>query len=140
MKRYIRWTVAAMAVAGLTITGCSTGGSPTTGSSAGPGSTAPGEPVTLTFWGSYGNGGNSAQQEILDNTLIPAFEKAHPVEANAVFMRIDAQRHKALLARGWRVFRVLDGSVRFMCSCQTSELYCLPPIQACSAIWWRMAQ
>jgi len=48
------------------------------------------------------------------------FEKAHPVEANAVFMRIDAQRHKALLARGWRVFRVLDGSVRFMCSWATT--------------------
>lgn len=34
--------------------------------------------VTLTFWGSYGNGGNSAQQDALNNTLIPAFEAAHP--------------------------------------------------------------
>ncbi|HTL40001.1 MAG TPA: extracellular solute-binding protein [Pseudolysinimonas sp.] len=34
--------------------------------------------VTLTFWGSYGNGGNSAQQDVLNKTLIPAFEKAHP--------------------------------------------------------------
>ena len=37
----------------------------------------PGE-VTLTFWGSYGNGGNSAQQAVLDEELIPAFEAAHP--------------------------------------------------------------
>ena len=35
-------------------------------------------PVTLTFWGSYGNGGNSTQQDALNKTLIPAFEKANP--------------------------------------------------------------
>jgi len=34
--------------------------------------------VTVTFWGAYGNGGNSVQQDALDNTLIPAFEAAHP--------------------------------------------------------------
>jgi len=34
--------------------------------------------VTVTFWGSYGNGGNSTQQDALNNTLIPAFEAAHP--------------------------------------------------------------
>lgn len=34
--------------------------------------------VTLTFWGSYGNGGNSTQQDALNETLIPAFEAAHP--------------------------------------------------------------
>lgn len=34
--------------------------------------------VTITFWGSYGNGGNSSQQDALNNTLIPAFEAAHP--------------------------------------------------------------
>jgi multiple sugar transport system substrate-binding protein len=34
--------------------------------------------VTLTFWGSYGNGGNSTQQDALNDTLIPAFEVAHP--------------------------------------------------------------
>jgi multiple sugar transport system substrate-binding protein len=36
------------------------------------------EDVTITFWGSYGNGGNSTQQDALDNVLIPAFEAAHP--------------------------------------------------------------
>jgi multiple sugar transport system substrate-binding protein len=34
--------------------------------------------VTLTFWGAYGNGSNSTQQDALNNTLIPAFEAAHP--------------------------------------------------------------
>ena len=34
-------------------------------------------PVTLTFWGAYGNGGNSTQQDALNKTLIPAFEKAN---------------------------------------------------------------
>jgi multiple sugar transport system substrate-binding protein len=36
------------------------------------------EDVTVTFWGSYGNGGNSTQQDALNATLIPAFEAAHP--------------------------------------------------------------
>ncbi len=34
--------------------------------------------VTLTFWGTYGNGGNKAQTDALSQTIIPAFEKAHP--------------------------------------------------------------
>ena len=34
--------------------------------------------VTITFWGSYGNGGNSVQQDALNTVLIPAFEAAHP--------------------------------------------------------------
>jgi multiple sugar transport system substrate-binding protein len=35
-------------------------------------------PVTLTFWGTYGNGGNTAQTDVLNKQLIPAFEKSHP--------------------------------------------------------------
>jgi len=35
-------------------------------------------PVTITFWGAYGNGGNSTQADVLNNELIPSFEKAHP--------------------------------------------------------------
>lgn len=45
---------------------------------AGSTSVDPDAPVALTFWGSYGNGGNSAQQEVLESTLIPAFEAEHP--------------------------------------------------------------
>lgn len=40
--------------------------------------TANAQDVTLTFWGSYGNGGNSAQQDALNEILIPAFEAEHP--------------------------------------------------------------
>lgn len=36
------------------------------------------DPVTITFWGAYGNGGNSTQQEALNKELIPAFEAANP--------------------------------------------------------------
>ncbi len=58
--------VAVMAAAALTVSGCSAAGD-----------SADGE-VTLTFWGSYGNGGNSTQQDALNKVLIPAFEKEHP--------------------------------------------------------------
>jgi multiple sugar transport system substrate-binding protein len=46
-----------------------------TSSAAAPSDNAP---VTLTFWGTYGNGGNKAQTDVLSKTIIPAFEKAHP--------------------------------------------------------------
>jgi multiple sugar transport system substrate-binding protein len=35
-------------------------------------------PVTLTFWGTYGNGGNKTQTDALSTTIVPAFEKANP--------------------------------------------------------------
>ncbi|MDX6246147.1 MAG: hypothetical protein QOE76_3870 [Frankiales bacterium] len=37
-----------------------------------------GKKVTLTFWGTYGNGGNKTQTDALSQTIIPAFEKANP--------------------------------------------------------------
>jgi multiple sugar transport system substrate-binding protein len=37
-----------------------------------------GKKVTLTFWGTYGNGGNKTQTDALSKTIIPAFEKANP--------------------------------------------------------------
>jgi len=52
----------------LVATGCSPSADPADNSSN----------ITLTFWGSYGNGGNSAQQEVLTNDLIPSFEADHP--------------------------------------------------------------
>ena len=58
---------ATAAIAGISLAGCS-----------GTTTADPDAPVTLTFWGSYGNGGNSAQQEVLESTLIPAFEAEHP--------------------------------------------------------------
>ena len=51
--------------------------------------------------------------------LMP-FPLAHPVEANAVFARMDQPALKRLYAKGWSVYRVIDGSVRFMCSWATT--------------------
>jgi len=44
------------------------------------------------------------------------FPLAHPVEANAVFVRMDDETLARLHAAGWFAYRFLDGSVRFMCS------------------------
>lgn len=57
-------------------TGCSGAGRTdnNTGKAAGGG----GEPVTLTFWGTYGNGGNKTQTDALSKIIVPAFEKANP--------------------------------------------------------------
>ncbi|HEY4224331.1 MAG TPA: extracellular solute-binding protein [Pseudolysinimonas sp.] len=73
MKRSITAGTAvatALAIA-LLASGCTSGAG-----TSGDGSAS--KPVTITFWGSYGNGGNSTQQDALNKTLIPAFEKANP--------------------------------------------------------------
>lgn len=49
-----------------------------TGLSSGLTSAAAADPITITFWGAYGNGGNSTQQDALNKELIPAFEAANP--------------------------------------------------------------
>lgn len=46
---------------------------------------------------------------------------AHPVEANAVFVRMPEKAHQRLNAAGWACYRFDDGSVRFVCSWATSE-------------------
>jgi multiple sugar transport system substrate-binding protein len=56
--------VAVAAAVALLAAGCSSG------SNAGSAD----KPVTITLWGSYGNGGNSTQQDALNKTLIPSFE------------------------------------------------------------------
>ncbi|MBL8774057.1 MAG: low specificity L-threonine aldolase [Phenylobacterium sp.] len=48
------------------------------------------------------------------------FPVRHPVEANGVFVEMDEARLAALQAKGWFVYRFLDGSVRFMCSWATT--------------------
>ena len=57
---------AVMAAVALTVSGCTAADAASDG------------PVTITFWGSYGNGGNSTQQDALNDVLIPAFEAEHP--------------------------------------------------------------
>src|SRR3712207_5132934 len=49
------------------------------------------------------------------------FPLAHPVQANAVFVRMDEAPLQRLREQGWFVYRFLDGSVRFMCSWATSS-------------------
>ena len=45
----------------------------------------------------------------------------HPVQANAIFIDMDAEALARLQASGWFVYRFLDGSVRLMCSWATTE-------------------
>ena len=49
------------------------------------------------------------------------FILAHPVEANAVFVRMPPAAHQRLNDMGWACYRFDDGSVRFVCSWQTTE-------------------
>lgn len=49
------------------------------------------------------------------------FTLAHPVEANAVFVRMPGEAHDRLNAAGWACYRFDDGSVRFVCSWATTD-------------------
>lgn len=49
------------------------------------------------------------------------FVLAHPVEANAVFVRMPPEAHARLNAAGWACYLFDDGSVRFVCSWATSQ-------------------
>jgi len=49
------------------------------------------------------------------------FALAHPVEANAVFVRMPEMAHARLNELGWACYRFDDGSVRFVCSWATQE-------------------
>jgi threonine aldolase len=51
--------------------------------------------------------------------LMP-FPLRHPVEANGLFVEMDEASLDRLKARGWFVYRFLDGTVRFMCSWATT--------------------
>lgn len=48
------------------------------------------------------------------------FALAHPVEANAVFVRMPGAAHQRLTDLGWACYRFDDGSVRFVCSWATT--------------------
>lgn len=48
-----------------------------------------------------------------------AFTLAHPVDANAVFVRMPPPAHQRLNDMGWACYRFDDGSVRFVCSWAT---------------------
>lgn len=96
-------------------------------------SSPPSGPVsTLTFWGTYGNGGNKTQTDALSHTIIPAFEKANPtIKINYVDIPYDSLLQKLTTSAaggelpdlvrsdiGWvpkfaalKVFAQLDGSM-----------------------------
>jgi threonine aldolase len=48
------------------------------------------------------------------------FPLRHPVEANGLFVLMDEAALDRLKAKGWFVYRFLDGTVRFMCSWATT--------------------
>lgn len=86
MKARLAIPVAAALLAALAVGACSSS-SKASGASAS-------SPVTLTFWGTYGNGGNKAQTDVL-NQLIPQFEKAHPtIKVNYVDVPYDSLLQK----------------------------------------------
>jgi len=62
-----------------------------------------------------------AQRLAAGIALRSPFILAHPVEANAVFVRMPSKAHTALNDAGWACYRFDDGSVRFVCSWATPE-------------------
>ena len=68
-------------------------------------------------------GERAAHANAMAKTLaaLSSFPVVHPVEANSVFVALDQARLDALHALGWHVYRVEDGSVRFMCSWATTQ-------------------
>ncbi|MDQ1733355.1 MAG: hypothetical protein QOK10_3514 [Pseudonocardiales bacterium] len=114
-------------VAALAVTGCSSSSKTNTSSDS-----SSAKPVTLTFWGTYGNGGNKTQTDALSQTIIPAFEKANPnIKINYVDIPYDSLLQKLTTSAaggelpdlvrsdiGWvpkfaalKVFAQLDGSL-----------------------------
>jgi threonine aldolase len=62
------------------------------------------------------------------------FTLAHPVEANAVFVRMPPAAHQRLNDMGWACYRFDDGSVRFVCSWATQESAVDEVIEAISTL------
>ena len=92
-------TTASAATAGASGQSSGSAGSsapPESGSGMGDTTAAPiSPPVTLTMWGTYGNGGNTAQTDILTKTLIPKFEQLNPgVTVNYVDIPYDSLKQK----------------------------------------------
>ncbi|MGZ9113063.1 MAG: threonine aldolase family protein [Brevundimonas sp.] len=63
-----------------------------------------------------------------------SFALAHPVEANAVFVRMLPAAHQRLNDMGWACYRFDDGSVRFVCSWNAQETTVDELIEAISTL------
>jgi threonine aldolase len=62
-------------------------------------------------------------------------ENVFPVEANAVFLRIDEQRVRALRAGGWHFYKFIEPDVyRLMCSWSTTDQEISDLVEAVTAI------
>jgi len=80
--------LAVATIAAVALTGCSSSKKASSDGTAA-------KPVTLTFWGTYGNGGNKTQTDALSQTIIPAFEKANPnIKINYVDIPYDSLLQK----------------------------------------------
>jgi threonine aldolase len=70
--------------------------------------------------------GHAAHANLMAQRLAEAvqartpFVLAHPVDANAVFVRMPAHAHQSVLDQGFACYRFDDGSVRFVCSWATT--------------------
>lgn len=66
---------------------------------------------------------NHAAQRLAQNLQLKAnFEVVFPVEANAVFVRMDDEVVRGIQARGWRFYKFIEPNVyRLMCSWATTE-------------------
>ena len=76
--------------------------------------------IGLLETGAWTRGAAHAHQMALRLAALAPFEVVHPVEANAVFVAMDAPALGRLNAAGWAHYRFLDGSVRMMCSWATT--------------------
>lgn len=67
--------------------------------------------------------GHAAHANLMAQRLAAAqpFTVRHPVEANMVFVEMDNAQLARVNAAGWTCYRFDDGSVRFVCSWQTTE-------------------
>ena len=73
-------------------------------------------------WEAGGAHANLMAQRLAEGVVAGSrFVLAHPVEANAVFVRMPAAAHRRLNEAGWACYRFDDGSVRFVCSWATTE-------------------
>ena len=73
-------------------------------------------------WESGGAHANLMAQKLAAGIAVRTpFVLAHPVEANAVFVRMSPEAHARLNALGWACYPFDDGSVRFVCSWATQE-------------------
>ena len=73
-------------------------------------------------WEGHAAHANAAARALADGVLERTrYVLAHPVESNAVFVRMPNEAHQRLNALGWACYQFDDGSVRFVCSWATAE-------------------